>query len=80
MKYLLPVEGGDTVLIDLGGYGIEVCLDKDKRWYDVRYVEIDYEQRRAMPLLLPADMVITDGGEQITVAQATMVRIWRHQT
>ena len=81
MRHYLPVGSGDEVLVDLGGYGIVAKIDKNKRWYDISYVGIDYEgpdKNKAKPYLLPADMVVL-GREEILSPLATSVRIWRHE-
>jgi hypothetical protein len=77
MKHYLQVGGGDEVLVDLGNYGIVIKLDRNKRWYDIRYVGIDHVGGRAKPYHLPADMVVL-GREEILSPLADSVRIWRH--
>jgi len=86
-QHYLRVEGGDTVLIDLGGYGLEVSLDPNRLFYDEIYVGIDYDEQTqsAVSRLIPADVVVLEGDpyqpEQMkptTVKQATAVRIYRH--
>jgi len=79
-KFHVKVKGGDEILIDLGSYGIEIFLDKQKQWYDIRYVTIDYNRAgNPKPNLLPADMIVSKSGTPpLTVKQADCVRIFRH--
>lgn len=79
MRHYQKVDGGDSVLIDLGGYGILAKLDDKKKWYDVCYVTVKYDNAgAAIPSLLPADMLIDDGTKETFVKQAKAIRIWRH--
>lgn len=74
-RHYTKVAAGDSVLIDLGGWGIVAWLDPQGRWYDVVYVKIDYKDGHAEPSLYPADMVV-DGKLH---KQAKAARIWRHE-
>ena len=78
MKHYQRAGGGDEILVDLGNYGLHICLDSRKRWYDIEYVEIGYKDSRATPRVLPADMVVRGKGREHLVLQADSVRIWRH--
>lgn len=81
MKHYVKVDGGDEVLIDLGGYGILTRLDSNNRWYLIDYVGIEYdgpEGQVARPDHIPADMKIMKGGMPTMVEQADTVKIWRH--
>ncbi len=84
-KYV-PLRPGEKVLIDIGGFGIEAKLSADATYYTVRYVKIDYQMdatalsgKRAVPSLLPADVVVDDGHRKTSIPQAHSVKIFRHK-
>ena len=78
-EHYLPLSPGDNVLIDLGGYGLEVHLDEQGRWYDVDYVGIKLEGGDAVPAKMQADVVVTaPTGVKHVCRQARRVRVWRH--
>ena len=77
------VRGGDEVLIDLGGYGLEITVADDEAHYDVRYVTLEYVREGgesvAKPTMLPADLVVTKTGDlDLHIPKGEAVRIWRH--
>lgn len=77
----VEVEGGDEVLIDLGGFGIAVWLDDDEQWYDEEYVGIEYDENGDPdPYMIPADVYVLDkDGKEHKIEQAQRVRIYRHR-
>jgi hypothetical protein len=78
-EHYVPVAGGDRVLIDLGGYGLELMLDPEHRWYDGRYVGIQYDgDEVARPELILADVQVQRGRSHTTVSKANAFRVWRH--
>ncbi|MGH9388913.1 MAG: hypothetical protein ACRD1Z_04805 [Vicinamibacteria bacterium] len=80
MNHYLKVKGGDSVLVDLGGYGIVAHLDLGKEFYDVDYVKISYLDGEPAPENLAADMVVYQWPRgRSLVKQANSVRIWRHK-
>jgi len=79
MNHYLKVNGGDTVLVDLGEYGLKIYLDEDRRWYDAEYVGIEYDDLgNVYPFNIQADIDITKDAKDARVEQADCVRIWRH--
>lgn len=79
-NHYLKVKGGDSVLIDLGGYGIVAQLDAAGKFYDIDYVKVGYRDGESFPENLPADMIVTRWPkDRQLVEQANRVRIWRHK-
>ena len=77
-EHFVQVKGGDRVLIDLGEYGLEIFLDTGARFYDLRYVTIEYRGGDAIPTCLPADVLVMKGARTQAIRQADGLRIWRH--
>ncbi len=78
--HYLKVQGDDTLLVDLGGYGVLLHLDGQKRFYDTEYVKIVYKGEEPRAIHLPADMIVSRfDGKRVKLPQADAVRIWRHQ-
>lgn len=78
-RHYITVGGGDKLVIDLGGYGLLIDLDPKKRYYDIEYIIIKYDERGIQIIHLPADMIVDSEDEQVEVEQADNVRIWRHE-
>lgn len=80
LKHYLKVKGGDTILVDLGEYGIEIGLDPKKMWYDVRYVTIEYDDKGdAVAEMLHAEVIVESRDREERVPAAENVRIYRHE-
>jgi hypothetical protein len=77
MKYI-EIDGGNKLLLDLGGYGLVIKVDENNEWYDVRYVIVEYRNGMAVPRPIPAEMEVFKGRGKKMTEQADMVRIWRH--
>ena len=78
-KHYIKVTGGSELVIDLGGYGLHICLDKNKKYYDIEYITIPKTKTGITIKHLPADMVVAVDGKKTMHKQADCVRIWRHE-
>lgn len=79
--HYVEVAKADSVLVDLGGFGLELEVAADGEHYDVRYVKIDYDRDdQADATHLRTGMAVSDrNDDEVHVPDANKVRIWRHE-